>query len=156
PWADRELAHKLAGAETAAPPAEGRGHLARSPGGSGPPRPLSEISDSKSEIPEGDTFGLFLRACFESSDVVSLAPGTLHEESGRAIPEHGGVNTLTRDEWLARAAERGGIARVFSSRHGLYIRINPVRSGADGTDADVTALRHVLVESDALPKPDQE
>jgi hypothetical protein len=45
---------------------------------------------------------------------------------------------------------------VFSSHHGLFIRINPVRHGAEGTDEDVTALRHVLVESDVIPKPEQE
>ena len=159
PWSEHDLAHKLADADRAAPPAEGRGHLAR---GTGPasPRPVStsQIVNSKSEIVAGDTaqFGTFLRACFEPADVLSIAPGALHPESARAVPEHGGVNTLSRDAWLERAASRGGIAGVFTSRHGLFIRINPVRSGADGTDDDVTTLRHVLVESDAIPKAEQE
>ena len=159
PWSEHELAHKLADADRAAPPAEGRGHLAR---GTGPasPRPVStsQIANSKSEIAAGDAaqFGTFLRACFEPADVLSIAPGALHPESARAVPEHGGVNTLSRDAWLERAASRGGIAAVFTSRHGLFIRINPVRSGADGTDDDVTTLRHVLVESDAIPKAEQE
>ena len=159
PWSEHDLAHKLADADRAAPPAEGRGHLAR---GTGPasPRPVStsQIVNSKSEIVAGDTaqFGTFLRACFEPADVLSIAPGALHPESARAVPEHGGVNTLSRDAWLERAASRGGIAAVFTSRHGLFIRINPVRSGAEGTDDDVTTLRHVLVESDAIPKAEQE
>ena len=159
PWSEHDLAHKLADADRAAPPAEGRGHLAR---GTGPasPRPVStsQIVNSKSEIVAGDTaqFGTFLRACFEPADVLSIAPGALHPESARAVPEHGGVNTLSRDAWLERAASRGGIAGVFTSRHGLFIRINPVRFGADGTDDDVTTLRHVLVESDAIPKAEQE
>lgn len=159
PWSEHDLAHKLADADRAAPPAEGRGHLAR---GTGPasPRPVStsQIVNSKSEIAAGDAsqFVTFLRACFEPADVLSIAPGALHPESQRAVPEHGGVNTLSRDAWLERAASRGGIAGVFTSRHGLFIRINPVRSGADGTDDDVTTLRHVLVESDAIPKAEQE
>jgi RecA-family ATPase len=159
PWSEHDLAHKLADADRAAPPAEGRGHLAR---GTGPasPRPVStsQIANSKSEIAAGDAsqFVTFLRACFEPADVLSIAPGALHPESARAVPEHGGVNTLSRDAWLERAASRGGIAGVFTSRHGLFIRINPVRSGADGTDDDVTTLRHVLVESDAIPKAEQE
>lgn len=159
PWSEHDLAHKLADADRAAPPAEGRGHLAR---GTGPasPRPVStsQIVNSKSEIAAGDAsqFVTFLRACFEPADVLSIAPGALHPESQRAVPEHGGVNTLSRDAWLERAASRGGIAAVFTSRHGLFIRINPVRSGADGTDDDVTTLRHVLVESDAIPKAEQE
>jgi RecA-family ATPase len=159
PWSEHDLAHKLADADRAAPPTEGRGHLAR---GTGPasPRPVStsQIANSKSAIAAGDAtqFGTFLRACFEPADVLSIAPGALHPESERAVPEHGGVNALSRDAWLERAASRGGIAGVFTSRHGLFIRINPVRSGADGTDDDVTTLRHVLVESDAIPKAEQE
>lgn len=158
PWSDRELAHKLEDAGQVAPPPEGRGHLARSTGPS-PQQPLHSShppSTSHSSVSEGDAFGLFLRATFDPDDIVSIAPGTVDLDTGRTIPEHGGVNTLTRDQWLARADERGGIHRVFSSRHGLYARINPLRRASGGTDADVTDLRHVLVESDALPKPEQE
>lgn len=159
PWSDRELAHKLASAEQAAPPAEGRGHLATAQFTPVSPRPVTETSlrvDHGTTFDDATQFETFLRACFEPADVLSIAPGTLHAESERAIPEHGGVNTLSRDAWLERAAARGGIARVFTSRHGLFIRVNPVRSGGDGTDEDVTALRHVLVESDAIPKAEQE
>ena len=162
PWSEHDLAHKLADADRAAPPAEGRGHLARAnahrPPMSAPSSASPSIGHSSLDIghSEGDAFGTFLRACFEPADVLSIAPGALHPESQRAVPEHGGVNTLSRDAWLERAASRGGIAAVFTSRHGLFIRINPVRSGADGTDDDVTTLRHVLVESDAIPKAEQE
>ena len=162
PWSEHDLAHKLADADRAAPPAEGRGHLARAnahrPPMSAPSSASPSIGHSSLDIghSEGDAFVTFLRACFEPADVLSIAPGALHPESERAVPEHGGVNTLSRDAWLERAASRGGIAAVFTSRHGLFIRINPVRSGADGTDDDVTTLRHVLVESDAIPKAEQE
>lgn len=160
PWSERDLAHKLADAERAAPPPEGRGHLARSTGPASPRPSSSPVSPlpppTTTPIPDATQFETFLRACFEPADVLSIAPGALHPESDRVIPEHGGVNSLSRDAWLERAASRGGIARVFTSRHGLFIRINPVRSGADGTDEDVTTLRHVLVESDALPKAEQE
>ena len=162
PWSEHDLAHKLADADRAAPPAEGRGHLARAnahrPPMSAPSSASPSIGHSSLDIghSEGDAFVTFLRACFEPADVLSIAPGALHPESERAVPEHGGVNTLSRDAWLERAASRGGIAGVFTSRHGLFIRINPVRSGADGTDDDVTTLRHVLVESDAIPKAEQE
>ncbi len=157
PWSDRELAHKLTSAEGAAPPPEGRGHLALSSGpGTSPARPPVGSSPGSSLLAPESWFETFLRSCFEPTDILSITPGAIPPDSTRAIPEHAGVNTFTRDEWLARAAERGGIARVFSSRHGLFIRINPVRARADGTDADVTCFRHVLIESDALPKPDQE
>jgi len=163
PWSEHELAHKLADAERAAPPPEGRGHLARSPGPASHRPPMSSSPASSppsvpdaSPITDDTQFERFLRACFDPADVLSIAPGSLDPESGRVVPEHGGINSLSRDAWLERAASRGGIARVFTARHGLFIRINPVRPGADGTDEDVTALRHVLVESDDLPKAEQE
>ncbi|MCS6245221.1 MAG: AAA family ATPase [Opitutus sp.] len=165
PWSEPDLAHKLTDADRAASPTEGRGHLARST--SGPSSPRSSMSTHSSSPPighssldighsESDSFGTFLRACFEPADVLSIAPGAMHPEAERAIPENGGVNILTRDAWIERASSRGGIAHVFSGHHGLFIRINPVRHGAEGTDEDVTALRHVLVESDVIPKPEQE
>jgi RecA-family ATPase len=159
PWSEPDLAHKLTDADRAASPTEGRGHLARSTSGPSSPRSSmspSQISDFKSEIRESEAFAVFLRACFEPADVLSIAPGAMHPEAERAIPENGGVNILTRDAWIERASARGGIAHVFSGHHGLFIRINPVRHGAEGTDEDVTALRHVLVESDVIPKPEQE
>ena len=88
PWSEHDLAHKLADADRAAPPTEGRGYLAR---GTGPasPRPVStsQIVNSKSEIAAGaaSQFGTFLRACFEPADVLSIAPGALHPESARRL-----------------------------------------------------------------------
>lgn len=103
-----------------------------------------------------DPFSTFLNTCFHPTDILSIAPGTLPDGGTRAIPEHGGVNVLTRDQWLKRAMEKGGIERLFSTRNGLYIRINPVKEKSSGTDKDVTAFRHTLIESDDLPKADQE
>ncbi len=101
-------------------------------------------------------FETFLKACFKADDVLSLAPGTLPDGETRAIPEHGGINVFTRDQWLERATAKGGIERLFSTRHGLYIRINPVTPKSNGSDKDVTAFRHTLIESDRIPKAEQE
>ena len=100
-------------------------------------------------------FETFLKACFEPGDIISFAPGTLLDGETRAISEHSGINVFTRDQWLERAEAKGGIERVFSTRHGLYIRINPVARKSPGGDKDVTAFRHTLVESDQIPKDDQ-
>jgi len=161
PWTESELDHKITDAEKAAPPPQGRGHLARptseAPSSERPTVPAAPLAQSPAtEITEANQFEIFVRSCFEPTDVLSIAPGTPDPDSGRVMPEHAGVNLFSRDAWIERAASRGGIARVFSSRHGLFIRINPVRAGAGGNDRDVTTLRHVLVESDALPKPEQE
>jgi hypothetical protein len=101
-------------------------------------------------------FETFLKACFEAGDILSFAPGTLLEGETRAIPEHSGINVFTRDQWLERAQAKGGIERLFSTRHGLYLRINPVQSKSTGGDKHVTVFRHTLVESDKMPKADQE
>lgn len=101
-------------------------------------------------------FETFLKACFEADDILSFAPGTLIEGETRAMPEHSGINVLTRDQWLERAEAKGGVGRLFSTLHGLYIRINPVMPKSNGGDKDVTAFRHTLIESDKIPKADQE
>ncbi len=153
PWSEKELWHKLEDAEKADPPPGGRGSLAFGYSRQGTPQAQEAYHPPVSQEHQ---FELFLKACFAPEDIVSIAPAVLHEGETRAIPEHGGVNVLTRDEWIARTNEKGGISRVFSGTAGLYVRINPVALKSSGADKDVTRLRHVLVESDKLPKSDQE
>jgi len=121
-------------------------HFAGS-GGSGATAPV---------ITDANAFETLLRSAFEADDIVSIAPAAVPEEGGKAVPEHGGVNIFTRDQWLEKVASKGGIGRVFGGREGLYIRINPLTPKAHGGDKDVAKLRHVLIESDSLPKPEQE
>lgn len=106
--------------------------------------------------PIANPFEQFVNACFKPDDILSIAPGVVRDGETRAIPEHGGVNCFTREQWLQRVREKGGIERVFSGRDGLFVRINPVQMKSRGGDKDVTAFRHVLVESDKLPKEQQE
>ncbi len=105
---------------------------------------------------EQHPFETFLKACFQPDDILSFAPGTILEGETRAIPEHSGINVFTRDQWLEKAEAKGGIGRLFSTRHGLYLRINPVTHKSNGSDKDVAAYRHTLIESDKIPKEDQE
>jgi len=121
-------------------------HFAGS-GGSGATAPV---------ITDANAFETLLRSAFEADDIVSIAPAAVPEEGGKAVPEHGGVNIFTRDQWLEKVASKGGIGRVFGGREGLYIRINPLTPKAHGGDKDVAKRRHVLIESDSLPKPEQE
>lgn len=110
------------------------------------------------QLPELPDHGLelLLRTCFDGTDVLSLAPGFVPEGETRAVPEHGGVNLFTRDEWLERIRQRGSIAALFGGTSGLYLRINPVKARSNGADKDVTRFRHTLIESDTLPKDQQE
>ena len=67
---------------------------------------------------------------------------------------------MTAAEWNERVEKKGGIDRVFGTKLGLYLRINPMTKGGS-KDADVTEFRHALVEFDRdkdgkpIPKAEQ-
>ncbi|MBN2069593.1 MAG: AAA family ATPase [Opitutales bacterium] len=145
-WTEKELWHKLESAQKADPPAGGKGSMAKGHANS---------YTSYYPVEEAYQFETFLKACFEPDDIVSIAPGFVPEGSERAIPEHSGVNLFTRDQWMQKSEESSGIHRVFSSKDGLYVRINPVELRSNGTDKSVTSLRHSLIESDKMQKEDQ-
>jgi len=148
PWSDNELLHKLEGAEQAQPPAQGRGYMASVSG--------SARKHYDPPIMEEHQFETFLKACFDQDDIVSIAPGTVPEDAGKVIPEHGSVNVFTRDQWIEKAKAKGGLHRLFSTKDGVFVRVNPVAKSSRGADKDVTAYRHTLIESDKIPKGDQE
>jgi len=107
--------------------------------------------------PLDDGFIQLLDACFLDGEFVAIAPAT-ESDDGEIMPRRGVTMTVT--EWKTRVAAKGGIDRVFSTKHGLFIRINPmVKDGAK--NEDVTAFRHVLVEFDRdsegkpIPKEEQ-
>ncbi|MBN8457555.1 MAG: AAA family ATPase [Verrucomicrobia bacterium] len=98
----------------------------------GPPEPI-----------EGG-FPKLLAACFRPDEHVAIAD-TAADVNGEIAPRKG--VTLTTAEWLERVDRKGGIDRVFSTKLGLFFRINPMTKGGS-KDADVTSFRHTLVEFD--------
>jgi RecA-family ATPase len=100
------------------------------------PLPLPEPVD-RGVIP-------LLETCFRDQEYVAIAPAAENED-GEVAPRSG--VTLTAAEWKERILARGGIDRCFSTRLGLFVRINPMRQHGSRNE-DVTALRHVLVEFD--------
>lgn len=113
--------------------------------GTGPPEPV-----------EGG-FSKLLATCFRPDEQVAIATGA-ENENGETKPRKG--TTMTATEWLERASKKGGIDRVFTTKLGLYFRINPMTKGGS-KDAEVTAYRHTLVEFDRdkdghpIPKAEQ-
>jgi RecA-family ATPase len=104
-----------------------------------------------------DGFVRLLDACFQPDEFVAIAPAAENEE-GEIVPRRG--VTLTVSEWKSKVAAKGGIDRVFGTKLGLFLRINPMAK--DGAKNEhVTAHRHVLVEFDrdeagkAIPKEEQ-
>ena len=106
-------------------------------------------------IDEG--FVRLLDACFQPDEFVAISPAAENEE-GEIAPRRG--VTLTASEWKSKVAAKGGIDRVFGTKLGLFLRINPMTKGGAKND-DVTAFRHVLVEFDRdevgkeIPKEEQ-
>jgi RecA-family ATPase len=104
-----------------------------------------------------DGFVRLLDACFQPDEFVAISPASENEE-GEIVPRRG--ITLTASEWKSKVAKKGGIDRVFGTKLGLFLRINPMaKDGAK--NEDVTAFRHVLVEFDRdetgkpIPKEEQ-
>jgi len=107
--------------------------------------------------PVDDGFLRLLDACFHDGEHVAIAPAA-ESDDGQIMPRRG--VTMTVAEWKKRVTTKGGIDRVFGTKLGLFVRINPMSDGG-ATNADVTAHRHILVEFDRdtegkpIPKSEQ-
>ena len=95
-------------------------------------------------------FVRLLETCFRADEFVAIAPAS-EDDDGNIVPKRG--VTLTVAEWRKRVESKGGIERCFSTKLGLFIRLNPmIKDGAKNDE--VTAFRHVLVEFDRDIKGD--
>ena len=95
----------------------------------------------------------FLRATFDDSETVCICCDT-DDETGR--PTSSG-SYLPAGEWIRRFQADPNHYALQPERNGVFVRINPYKPQTySGSDADVTAYRHVLVEMDNVPKEEQE
>jgi hypothetical protein len=151
PWTDRELLHKIRQADEK-PHDKPRGHLANT-SDHRPVQPLDITRVTfKRPTPGASEFRRFLEACFAQGETVCICDN-VSEEDGRPLSSG---SFITREEWLARHDEPGaGI--LGPERRGVFVRINPFKPNLySGSDNDVSAYRHVLVEMDERPKAEQE
>lgn len=158
PWTERELIHKLreAASKSHAKPA---GHLLQSgvPPSTAPfditkvsfKRPVT-ASPTTPPDPQASEFRRFLQAAFAPTEVVCICDAV---EEGRPVTAG---SFIPIEEWIARFDDPA--SRILSQeREGIFVRINPFKPHLySGSDNDVSAYRHVLVEFDDKPKPDQE
>ena len=158
PWSDRELIHKLreAASKSHSKPA---GHLLQS--GVSPstaPFDLTKVSFKRPSPatpttppdPQASEFKRFLQAAFAPTEVVCICDAV---EEGRPVTAG---SFIPIEEWIARFDDPE--SRILSpEREGIFVRINPFKPNLySGSDNDVSAYRHVLVEFDDKPKADQE
>ncbi|MCE0483602.1 MAG: hypothetical protein LV479_05125, partial [Methylacidiphilales bacterium] len=86
-------------------------------------------------------------------DALPLLAGLFHgDDLVNVCPEHGVGITKTRDQWMAHVCDNGAPSGTI----GCMFRPNPISGMPTGdkggwTDADITAHRFAVVESDLLP-----
>ena len=116
----------------------------QSPNTNAEAQPATGNPDPSPPEPVKGGFLRLLGACFRPDEFVAIAPAAENED-GEIVPRSG--VTLTAAEWISRVEAKGGIDKVFGTKHGLFLRINPmVKDGSK--NADVTSFRHALVEFD--------
>lgn len=160
PWTEAELRHKLADAATKphdkpaghllhASPSLQHGDLTRvtfkKPSSSPPPPPPGTPIETDSE------FKRFLTAAFAQGETVCIC-----EQVEEGKPATSG-SFLPVEEWIRRFDSPDSLLLKPDREDGVFVRINPFKPNLySGSDNDVAAYRHVLVEFDDLPKPEQE
>lgn len=120
-------------------------------------KPAPKVEDDK------DPTLQFLQYIFEPEDVPSIQY-TILKEDGKGdefeTPGGGGFNVWTTQEWIdgihSKQPNRHPASYAGDDAHGYYIRVNPVGKNTKGRDQDVTDFRYTLVESDEIPKPQQD
>jgi hypothetical protein len=156
PWTDRELLHKINQADQK-PHDKPRGHLANT-SDHRPAQPLdiTRVTFKRPALatpePGASEFRRFLEACFAQGETVCICDN-VSEEDGRPLSSG---SFISREEWLSRH-DALGAGILGPERRGVFVRINPFKPNLySGSDNDVSAYRHVLVEMDQRPKAEQE
>jgi hypothetical protein len=149
PWSDRELIHKIRDAASK-PHDKPAGHLLHASGGTDLTRVVFKRPTSTPN-PTDSQFKRFLEAAFAPTEVVCICEQV---EDGK--PNTSG-SFLPVEEWIKRFDAPDSILLRKDRLDGVFVRINPFKPNLySGSDNDVAAYRHVLVEFDELPKPEQE
>jgi hypothetical protein len=151
PWSDKDLAHKLreASSRNHDKPA---GHLIQSLAGMG--IDLTRVTFKRptpTSVPGASEFQKFLSSAFAATEVVCICEQV---EEGRPLTSG---SFLPVEDWIKRFDSPDSILFRPDRAEGVYVRINPFKPNLySGSDNDVSAYRHVLVEFDDKPKAEQE
>jgi RecA-family ATPase len=178
PWSEKELLHKIAQAQSKHH-SKPRGHLAEGSHTQGTtpfnitkvtfnkPKPVPvtqntvghDEPDAPSNAPaapvpashDASEFQRFLQSAFAPTEVVCICEQV---EDGKPMTSG---SFLPIEDWIARFDDPESILFRSDRTDGVFVRINPFRPSLySGSDNDVSAYRHVLVEFDDKPKAEQE
>ncbi len=120
---------------------------------------ISAFSDfqDEQELTPCEMLIRYLETLFKPDDIVGYATQVAQDSHGKLKP----INTnlaLKASDFIARLREENDIEAVigpYRADCGAWIRMNPL-DGKGQSDRNVSAYRYVLIESDELPKVDQE
>lgn len=150
PWSDRDLRYKIKSAASTShdKPA---GHLLNSTMAI-EYTDLSRVTFKAPKPVETDSqFKRFLTAAFAPTEIVCICEQV---EEGRPMSSG---SFLPVEDWIKRFDSPESILFRRDRMDGVFVRINPFKPSLySGSDNDVSAYRHVLVEFDNKPKPEQE
>jgi regulatory protein RepA len=116
-----------------------------------------------SEVPKADcSIEQFLERLFRPEETICIcwdafkpenSPKWIPRNSGNFAPLEKILDLLKRSPGFW---PKGNKEPYYNPEAGVWIRVNPIKSGDEsGTDASVASFRHLLVEFDGKPKPEQ-
>ena len=117
---------------------------------------FTDFEDTR-ELAPTQTLIRYLEAMFQPDELVGFATQVKPDNHGRLKP----INTnlaMKASEFIGRLRDAESIEAVigpYRADCGAWIRLNPL-DGKGQSDRNVAAYRHVLIESDTLPKEEQE
>ena len=117
---------------------------------------FTDFGDSQ-ELTPCEMLIRYLEILFQPGDLVGFATQVTQDNHGKLKP----INTnlaLKASDFIARLRETDDITQVIGNYRedcGAWIRMNPL-DGKGQADSNVTAYRYVLIESDEMPKEEQE
>ena len=117
---------------------------------------FTDFEDTR-ELAPTQTLIRYLEAMFQPDELVGYATQVKPDNHGKLKP----INTnlaMKASEFIDRLRDAESIEAVigpYRADCGAWIRLNPL-DGKGQSDRNVAAYRHVLIESDTLPKEEQE
>ena len=150
PWKEHELRHKIKSAASSShdKPA---GHLLNSSMAIEYTDLSRLVFKAPKPVDTDSQFKRFLTAAFAPTEIVCICEQV---DEGRPIASG---SFLSVEDWIKRFDSQESILFRRDRTDGVFVRINPFKTGLySGSDNDVSAYRHVLVEFDDKPKQEQE
>lgn len=129
----------------------------RAMGGSWAPLDNRGLTDPGADWDPDADFFIFASTVFKPGDIINIVTESNYDKEKDKYTPRGCGRYLSFEDISAASAEKNMLAPItgkYNEKCGVWCRINPV-DGHGVADANITAYRHALVESDTLPIEEQ-